>query len=702
MGQSTDSTESFIRMTDLDLPEPSTERRGQRLSWVWIMPVLALVVAIGMVWQTYGDRGRVITVTFPAAQGIEAGKTPLRFRDLDVGFVENITFSDGLSAIEVHIRLDRDIAPYVDADAQFWLVEPRVSTRGITGLTTVLSGVYIEGSWDGTPAEAQTTFVALDKQPLFSPGEAGTRVVLRARSGGQLSAGAPVIFNGIDVGWIGEPVLSETGLTVTRDVFVRAPYDRRLTTATRFWDSSGLSLEIGTSGVTLNANSLAALVEGGVTFGTMVTGGQPIRDGHVYDVFNSLSAAREDALEGIGTKLSLSVLLPTDVARLTEGTPVRFGQVGVGEITMITGFLDPEATDEGMQLLVDIEVTPERLGVPADLAPDAQIAALEKAVEDGLRLRVAYDGILGQRTILEFVYMDDAAPARLLSGKTDHPLLPTGPDRTDRTEEGIDGLVARISSLPIEDLMTSAIGALDSVRDFAGNAEMQGLPANANGLISDARALVGSEDLLAAFRDIETAATDLQALTSAIRESDGLTTLLAALESSDEIVYGLSTFSSRLPTLADDMEAITTKVRAMPLDDLTVSLDALAQQLTTILDADGVEEMPERIVSVLSELQEAVSDLREGGAVENLNKTLLAAERSLQAIEVAAGQLPDVVARLDSAVAALQSTASGYAPGSRLHVELTGAIRDISEAADGFRSLARTIERNPNALITGR
>lgn len=689
-------------MTDADLPAPEPDARKQRLSWVWLMPVLAVLVALGMVWQTYGNRGPLITVTFPTATGLEIGQTPLRYRDLEVGRVESIDFSEGLAAIEVHIRLDKHIAAYVDDEATFWLVRPQVSARGITGLGTVLSGVYIEGSWDGTPGAPAERFTALVNAPLASPGEAGTRVVLRARSGGQLVSGAPVLFNGISAGWIGEPVLSENGLVVTRDAFIKAPYDQRLTTASRFWDSSGLSLDIGTSGVSLNIDSLAALVEGGVTFGTMVTGGEPIEAGHVFDVFDSLRDARADALEGGGTRMSVSVLLDPMVPGLATGTAVRFGAAQVGEVTAITGFRDDRAPSEKAKLLVEVEIVPERLGFAPGLSDDDKIALLATRVAKGLRLRVASEGILGQRTILEFAELDDATPAELAVGLTPAPLVPSAPARRAETTAGVDSLVTRISNLPIEDLMTSAIDALDSVQALAASPDALALPANANGLVADARALVGSDELRDALGEFQATTKDLRELADEIRSSPGLASLMTALESSEEIGSNISLFSARLPGIADQVEAITTEIQAMPLADLTGSLDQLAQQLQEVLGAEGIEDLPVSLRDTMDELRGAVSDLRSGGAVDNLNKTLAAAERWLASIEEATRQVPDLVARLDTVVATLQGAVGGYAQGSRFQVELTNAIRDISEAADAFRALARTIERNPNSLITGR
>lgn len=683
-------------MTMENLPTPDMNRPKPRLSWIWLMPLMAVFIALAVLWQVYSERGRLIVVTFPTAEGIEAGQTPVRYRDLDIGIVESLGFSEGLASIEVGIRVDQNIAPYVDEDASFWIVRPKVSARGITGLNTVLSGAHIEGSWDGTPGIEASRFSGLDAAPLAPPGAQGAHIILRARSGGNLVSGAPVLFNGISVGWIGDPILSEDGLTITRDAFIEAPYHEHLYSASRFWDSSGASLDINATGVTLNLDSIAALLEGGVTFATMMTGGQEIEDGHVFDVFESQREARANALELGGTRLEISALLDPETIGLSVGSVVRYGSAKVGEIIAITGYRDVAVDDNEAKLLIEMEIVPARLNVAEDLTESDMLAALDERVQAGLRLRVGREGILGQRRILEFVEDRDASVESIVTDITPTPLVPTV-DAAPRSDvpESFNGLVARISDLPIEDLMNSAIEALDSVTGLAGSPDARELPANANSFVSEARDLIGSEDIVQALADFRVAASDLRDLSETVSQSEGLATLLTALEASDTIGANISTFSERLPGIADDVEEITAEIKSVPFTELAKSLDSLTQRIEGVLNADGIEDLPVSLRDTLSELQGALSDLRDGGAVDNLNQTLAA-------VQEASGNVPDLVDRLDRVSVTLQDTLGGYAQGSRFQVELTGAIRDISEAADALRSLARKIERNPSSLISGR
>ncbi len=134
---------------------PAKKGLLSRLSIIWLVPLLALAVSLAVAWQSYANRGTLIEIVFENASGISADETVIKYRDVDVGRVEDVTFSDGLDVVIVKARIDQGVVPYLDDDAQFWVVRPDVSVRGISGLDTVLSGVYIEGSWDTEPDVAQ-------------------------------------------------------------------------------------------------------------------------------------------------------------------------------------------------------------------------------------------------------------------------------------------------------------------------------------------------------------------------------------------------------------------------------------------------------------------------------------------------------------------------------------------------------------------
>lgn len=691
-------------MADSDLPEPQmTPPRRRGISLVWLMPLIALAISILVVVQSYRAQGPVIIVSLPTASGIEAGETPLRFRDVEVGLVEDLDFSDGFEAVEAHIRVDPEIAPYVDAEAEFWLVEPQVSARGVTGLSTVLSGVYIEGTWDGEIGANQARFDALETTPLSQPGEAGTRIVLRSRDGGQLAPGAPVLYNGIEVGRLGVPELSENGTIITMDAFIEAPHDARLSTNTRFWDISGISVDLNTTGLSVNFESLASLVEGGVAFEALVTGGDPIREGQLFDVYSSRDDAQLSVFEApVDQALSLAVILPADDVRLALGAVVRFGGVRVGEVTNIIGYTDPRAPEKGVQILVGFTVSPVRIGLPDVATVDQLIETLAQRVDDGLRVRVSSEGLLGTTLALELFEADEGNGQTLATDLVDVPLIPASAPNIAESAADLDAIVTRISALPIEDLMNSAIDALDSITSLSSGEDIRGLPSNLNALVNEARAVVAAEEIGSTLSDLASAADGLQALVGSISDSEGVTTTLTALENSDVIIANLQTFTEGLPEVLASVETLVAELDTAPVNAAAASADRVLQRIETILSADGAEALPETLNASLGELSAILAALREGGAAENLAGTLASADTAFAAFETAAEQVPAIVTRLNSLVGSLQGLAITYDDESSVYRELRAAIADISQAADAFRSLARAIERNPNSIITGR
>ena len=643
----------------LATPEPAPRRR--RPSLVWLMPLLAVLVAVWVVWQNYEDRGPLITVMFPSASGIRADTTELRIRDIRVGIVEEVGFTDALAAVRADIRIDKEVAQYIDADAQFWLVQPQVSARGVTGIGTILSGVYIEASFDGEVGASATEFMALENPPLSGFGEEGTRVVLRTRAGGQLAAGAPVLATGIEVGRIGQPVLSESGNTVTMEAFIAAPYDRRLTTNSRFWDASGLSVNVGTGGLDLRVDSLAALVEGGVNFGTPVTGGEPVEDGHVFEVFASEDAAREDAFEGTtDPDLPLSIVLDTDVSGLGVGTVVRFRGVKAGEVVDVVGLAPEEGSDERVRLLIDMNLTPTRIGLRPGLTAEQLRNVLAARVARGLRMRPATEGLFGQTTVLELANVPDAPEAEIAEGLDGRLIFPTATAVVSDGESGVDGLVARVSQLPIEEVMTAAADAMTSVSRLAGAAE--------GVLTSDGvRELPGTVD--ATLREA-------QGLVADVRQGGAIESFTNTLRSVEGTMASVDEVARSLPATVQGLTGTA--------NDTLANFSALADTANGVLTSDGVSRLPATVDATLAEVQGLVSEFREGGAVESLNATLGSARETLASVEEAARTLPETVETLSgSATQTLDGVAS-------LTTVAENTLASISEVT---QTLPETLDR---------
>ena len=246
-----------------DIPQATVvPRRRARISVVWIIPVLAAVVAIGIAVQRILSEGPTITIVFKIAEGIEAGKTTVKYKDVNIGQVTAVRLSPDYSKVEVTAKIAKTAAGLIVEDAKFWVVEPRVTLSGVSGLGTLLSGNYI-GFEIGKSSKKQRAFTGLETPPIITYGQPGRQFVLKAENLGSLGIGSPVYYRRLQAGQLVAYELARDGKGLDLRIFVNSPYDQYVNPATRFWNASGIDVSIGAGGVEVRTESLVALIAGG-------------------------------------------------------------------------------------------------------------------------------------------------------------------------------------------------------------------------------------------------------------------------------------------------------------------------------------------------------------------------------------------------------------------------------------------------------
>lgn len=682
---------------------PVKKRIWQRLSLVWLVPLVALAISLWAAWQNYADRGTLITISFENAAGISAGETTIKYRDVTVGEVEDVEFSEGLTDVLVHARIDKSVAPFLDDDAQFWVVRPDVSVRGITGLETVLSGVFIEGNWDTEADVAQTQFTGHEQPNLTRANQRGTRVVLRADDGGSIAAGAPILHKGIEVGYLEKPELSFNGRQVIVNAFIESPYDRRITSSTRFWDTSGFSVSFGTGGVSLDVSSLASLIEGGIAFDTVVSGGEPINEGHRFDIFPTEQSARDSLFTDPNAEvLEVAVLFEQSVSGLTEGAEVRFQGIRVGEVRNLNAIVVGEAATAEVRLQAVLAIEPSRLGMGADATTDDALELLSDFVTRGLRARMVTGNILAGTLFVELVEVEDALPAIMNLTSGDFPVIPTTDSLISDVAATAEGLLARIDALPVEELMDGAIDLMDSFERLANDEYTRATPAALVALLDDSRSLINSDDIQAIPADIRKVIGDLDGLVTEAAELGLVANIDAAVLTATQVATNIELATQNLPQITADIEAFTARANELELAALVTSATASLDAIDAFLGTDDAVAFPGEANAALSTMRALLDDVRAGGAVENVNAALASANEAAKAVEDAVSTLPALAARANQLVTQTEAVVNSYGERSRFSAETLATLRDIQEASDAISSLARTIERNPNSLLIGR
>lgn len=695
-------------MTD-QIPPAEMDVRAPRqspwrnLSIVWLIPVLALVVSLSIAWRSFADRGKLIEIEFQNAAGVKAGETTVQYREVVIGTVEKVGFTDSLEKVVVSARIHKSVAPYLNDTAKFWVVRPEVSARGVTGLSTVLSGVHIEGTWDKSGGDAPEQYQGLEQQPLVSASEEGTWVTLTATDGNVTSTGTPIYYRGVQVGRTDTPKLDDNGAVVLVRAFVESPHDKLLTTATRFWNTSGFSVSFGADGLSLDVGSIAALLSGGVAFSTFFEGGQPIESGQTYELYRDQKVAQENAFSRVsGNSVTLATVFEGGVSGLTPDSAVQFEGLKVGKVTSISAFVKGEGEDLEVDQQVLMEIDPELLGLPTNATLADVLDLLSPAVANGLRARVQTANIIGSSLIIELAEVEGAAPAELNRTAEPYPTIPSVPSQLKDISATLEGVMKRVNGLKIEELIQQAISTMASIENIATNPQTRDAPKAIVGLVDDARSLLQSEATRALPEELRSAIADLRQTIERINRDGIIDRLSSTLQNADKAMANVSTASDDLPALIADLRDVAAKAKDLKAEELVDSATAFLDSADALIDTEAARSIPPALTEALDQVRDLLAELREGGAVANTNAALKSARAATESLERATADLPALTARLDQLVQRSEQLVAAYGSRSDFNAETLSMLREIRAAARTVTSLARSLERSPNSLLFGR
>lgn len=683
--------------------EPNRKPIWSQVSLVWLIPIAALLIALAVAWQSYQNQGPLITIEFEEGTGIAPRETELRYRDIAVGLVEDVRFSEGLEKVVVSIRLNKEVAPYVDNASKFWVVRPELTARGVSGLDTVLSGVFIEGTWDNTPGGLVREFAGLPDEPLFRESENALEIALRTTANGKFTDNSPILFRGIEVGRIGKARISPEGNYAIAEAVIEEQYAHLITDTTRFWDTSGFNVSLGPTGAEIDFSSLASLVSGGITFSTFVSGGGPTQNGTVFQVFTDETAARESLFNAAEVEtLELSVVFDDNVSGLAVGAPVELSGLKIGEVQTLNGIIDQNRFgDARVHLNAVVSIQPARLGLDGEVSPETALTFLTARVSQGLRARLASASLLTGGLKIELVDVEDAPP-EAIALDSDIPVMPTTRSQISDASATVEGMFTRINNLPVEELLTSAIDFLDSASSFVASDGLQTVPAEVQALLGDVRGLVSSPELQNVPTLLNATLVRFENILKEIETQETVAKLVGAVEAAANAAAGVDTAIAGVPALITQFETVAAKAADLPVDSLVTELAALAETAKTVIGTDDFEALPGQLGAALAEIDATLKTLREGGLVENANATLASARNAADSVATSVEDLPELMAQMTALLNQASRTVKGFDTGRELSRDAQDAMRDIRDAADAVSSLARKLERDPSALIRRR
>jgi paraquat-inducible protein B len=434
------------------LAEPVLARQNRmRLSLVWIVPIVALVIGAVLVVRSMLQVGPEIEIEFRSAEGLEPGRTEVRFKEVVIGRVKRVKLGADRSKVLVSVSLVKSMEELAVEDTRFWVVRPRIGTGGISGLGTLFSGVYI-GVDAGASSEYRSAFVGLDSPPLVLRGEPGRSFVLRADDLGSLDVGSPVYHRHLRVGRVVGYGLEPGGKSLQIQVFIEAPNESLVTERSRFWNASGVDVSLNASGLNVNAQSLAAVLAGGLAFANPETDAAmpAAASGHRFTLFpgERVAMAAED-----GEPLRVRMVFRESLRGLEVGAPVDLLGVSLGTVRRFA--LLSDARNGALPVEVVADLYPQRLGplrqqLRGAGATDDRLL-LKALVARGLRAQLRTGSLLtGQLYVaLDFV---PKAPAVTFEAQAALPTLPTVPGALADVQTQIAEVAARLAKVRFDEI----------------------------------------------------------------------------------------------------------------------------------------------------------------------------------------------------------------------------------------------------------
>ena len=500
-----------------DLPRPVIARRAHYSLWlVWLVPLIAVIIGVTLGARSILNRGPTITIYFHNAESIEANKTHIKYKDVDVGIVRRVKLTKDHREVEVtaEMRGNSGIENLLVTDTRFWVVPPRVGAAGVSGLGTLLSGAYI-GMDAGRNATEKREFEGLDVQPAITADVPGRQFTLMADDLGSLDIGSPIYLRRVPVGQVLAYAMQPDGRHIKFTIFITAPYDRFVSAHSRFWHASGVDVEFGAQGLHVQTQSVVSVLAGGIAFQDLpdadtaaLVAPSEAPEGTQFALYAQMAdALRLPDSQGFDYRL----LFASSVRGLAVGAPVEYRGLPIGEVTRISvdgsgGEANPEP-----KIAVDVRVYPRRLPTinksgPEDMTLDDQKKRMDPMVRRGFRAQLKSGSLLTGQLYVSLDFVKDA-PASHIDWTTTPPTIPTAPGGFDDLQASLSSLAKKLDAIPYDQLagdlhkdltdLDTSLRKVDALMDHLDTAvvpEAQKTLADARKAVDDLRKTLGTVD----------------------------------------------------------------------------------------------------------------------------------------------------------------------------------------------------------------
>jgi len=465
----------------------ATTRRSRRISVIWIIPALAVAIGAWLAWDTWSKEGPTIRISFDSGEGLQAGQSQLKFKDIVFGTVKRLELAPDHTHVVVTVATTHEVKPLLTENTIFWVVKPRLFAGNVSGLETLLSGSYI-GMVPGTAGgKEQHNFVGHEDPPILQANEPGHTFMLKAKKLGSISLGSPVFFRDLNVGEVLGWDIADMAEYVTIRAFVRTPYDGYVHDETRFWNASGVSVKLGGAGVEVQMESLKALLLGGIAFDTPEAEihTAATAENHVFPLFADRDAANNASYT---RKIPVISYFPSSVKGLAPGSEVTMHGLQVGYVTDVR--LEYDKAKDVVVAPVRYIVEPERItgvGQRVHATDEESVAAV---LNKGLRASLQSASLITGQQVVALDFVSDAEPVPVTKEGEDFVLPTTEGGGFAGLASSANDLLGKVNQIPFDQIGKSLNGILKSVNDMTQGPQLKKALTDLSAMIGSAQGMV--------------------------------------------------------------------------------------------------------------------------------------------------------------------------------------------------------------------
>ncbi|SKA31063.1 paraquat-inducible protein B [Enhydrobacter aerosaccus] len=540
-------------MTSVPELPTAVRQKGRRIPLVWIVPLLTALIGGWLAWDTFSKRGPTITITFESAQGLQAGQSQLKFKDVQMGTVKSITVADDLTHVIVTVETTHEAKRLLTDKTTFWVVKPQLFAGRVSGIDTLLSGSYIGMLPSTQPGEAKRDFIGANNPPILEANEPGTTFHLDTKNVGSISLGSPVFYRNLEVGTVLGWDLKDMARHVTIHAFVRAPFDQYVHDDSLFWDASGISVKLGADGVRVEMESVKALLLGGVAFDTSPdTHGASAKPDTTFELYASKDSAMA---AGYGRHLQLLSYFEGSVGGLDVGADVTLHGLKIGEVTDVGLKFDPQLGRIVAPVHYKVESTRIANTSPFMLQVPPGIMAAEM-VRRGFRATLQSANLLTGKKLIAIEMIPGAPPAELKQDGEVFIVPSTTIGGFESLTRGAGELIAKVNSIDFTQIGASLVSAGKGLDNTINGPELKQTLASLAVTMKDMQSFMGKLDSKAgpALDKLPDMATQLD---------ESLRRINALVGSLNQAYGGDSRFSRELDRVMPQLNEALRSIRAL-------------------------------------------------------------------------------------------------------------------------------------------